>query len=321
MMASQEHSDINDPAGVTGEGDGLTLSPRQMRLIDEAMLIEQEEAKAAGALGFMARTLAQVTLPYTDQKDQLYYERTTGQISLAVRGHKKYGVPFGTLPRTVLAWMCTEAVRTKSPELVLGNSARAFMDKIDLAYNGRDLMRLKRQSLALVRSVISIDSTHTDVFEDIKIARKGFVFWSDTDPDQPSLWDSTMTLTEDFYKAVTTRPVPIDMRVYSALSKSRSPLAMDIYTWLVYRMYVLRVSGHKQALVPWAGLQAQFGTDTAQDDQGLRNFKRRFLGRLKEVLEFYPEAKGHVADAGEHLRITPAKLAIRATSGARLSRI
>lgn len=157
---------------------------RSSRLIEEALQIEQEEACLAGALGYLARTLAQVTLPHTNPKT-LYYERTAGKLSLAVRGHKAYGVPFGTVPRIVLAWICTEAVRTKSPELLIGRSAAEFARKLEMHYNGRDLARLKKQCLALARSLISIDGMDGDshAFEDIKIASRGFVFWSDRNPE------------------------------------------------------------------------------------------------------------------------------------------
>ena len=36
-------------------------------------------------------------------------------------------LPFGNLPRLLLAWICTEAVRTQSRELVLGRSLSKFM--------------------------------------------------------------------------------------------------------------------------------------------------------------------------------------------------
>lgn len=39
------------------------LSPSTIKLVEEAMAIEAEEAKAAGALGFMARMLVQATMP------------------------------------------------------------------------------------------------------------------------------------------------------------------------------------------------------------------------------------------------------------------
>lgn len=298
------------------------LTPRQRNLIDEALQIEQEEARSAGALGFMSRTLAQVTLPHTDPKT-LYYERTSGKLLLAVRGHKSYGVPFGTIPRIVLAWMCTEAVRTQSPILELGRSAADFSRKLELHYNGRDLARLKKQSLALARAVLSVDGldlpTSALAYEDIKITSRGFFFWSDKNPEQQSLWESTLILTDDFYKSVVTRPVPIDLRVLHALSKS--PLAMDIYTWLVYRMFVLRVSTHSHALIPWVGLKEQFGNGYANDVKGLNNFKINFKRRLKEVLMFYQDAEDHLKDAGEHLKMTPCRLHISHTKGAQLSKL
>lgn len=216
---------------------------RQPMLIEESLQIEQQEARAAGALGFLARTLAQVTLPHSDPHT-LYYKRTSGRLTLAVRGHETYGVPYGSLPRVVLAWICSEAVRTKCPVLELGHSAAEFSRKLDLHYNGRDLARLKKQCLALARALISIDGldAQSGAFEDIKIASSGFVFWNDTNLEQPCLWKSSLTLTDEFFRAATNHPVPIDLRVYHALSQS--PLSMDIYTWLVYRMFVLRMSQH-----------------------------------------------------------------------------
>lgn len=298
------------------------VTPRQRNLIDEAYLIEQEEARSAGAIGYMHRTLAQVTLPHTDPKT-LYYERSNGKLSIAVRGHKSFGVPFGTIPRVVLAWMCTEAVKTQSPILHIGRSAAEFSRKLDLHYNGRDLARLKKQCMALTRSLISIDIPDSQrnslEFEDIKITSRGFVFWNENNPEQRGLWESHFTLTDEFYKSVVTRPVPIDLRVFHALSKS--PFAIDIYTWLIYRMFVLRVSGHGQALIPWIGLKEQFGNGYANDVKGLSNFKVKFNARLKEVLLFYPEASTYLNDVGDHLKMKPCRLHLIHTNGAKLSKL
>lgn len=297
-----------------------SLTKRQRMLIDEAVWIEQQDATNADAIGTMARMLAQVTLPHTDPKT-LYYERTTGKLQLSIRGHKAYGVPYGTMPRVILAWICTEAAQTRSPELNLGRSAADFARKLGIRYDGPYLARLKRQSLALARALISIDGRDGEAlaFEDIKIANRGFMFWSDRYPEQPTLWESTIVLTQDFFEAVTTRPVPINLQVYHALSKS--PLAMDIYTWLTYRMFLLRVSRRPHALIPWDALKNQFGNGYADDAQGLRDFRKKFIRRLKEVLLFYPEASGHIQDAGENLRLTPCVLHLAHTGQAKLSKI
>lgn len=84
-------------------------------------------------------------------------------------------------------------------------------------------------------------------------------------------------------------------------------------------MFVLRRSGHGQALIPWAGLKDQFGNGYAADVKGLSNFKVNFKRRLKEVLVFYPEAENQLQDTGEHLKMTPCRLHIKHTKGAWLS--
>lgn len=282
-----------------------TKVPRHAALLDEALQIEQEETREARAVGFMAQTLAQLSLPHRDQGSELYYERTNGMVTLAVRGHKCHGLPYGTIPRVVLAWISTEAVRTRSPILELGRSAAEFSRKLSLHYNGRDLKRLKEQCFALSRAVISIDriGSNTLSFEDIKIARAGLIFWNDKSGNEPSLWQSTLTLTEDFYSAIVAAPVPLDLRAYYALRKS--PLAMDIYIWLTYRMFRLRVSRKAAVSIPWINLKAQFASDYPDTDQGLRDFKKAFLLRLREVLLLYSDADGHVVDDGKRLTLTP----------------
>ena len=41
-------------------------------------------------------------------------------------------LPFGNIPRLLLAWVCTEAVRTQRRELVLGSSLSKFMRKLGM---------------------------------------------------------------------------------------------------------------------------------------------------------------------------------------------
>ena len=46
-------------------------------------------------------------------------------------------LPFGNLPRLMLAWISTEAVQTQSRELVLGNSLSEFMRALGIYSNSR----------------------------------------------------------------------------------------------------------------------------------------------------------------------------------------
>lgn len=82
---------------------------------------------------------------------------------------------------------------------------------------------------------------------------------------------------------------------------------MDIYTWLTYRMFVLRRSGRPFVLIPWIGLKKQFGAGYGDHQQGLYDFKANFKKRLREVLNFYPEARESVAEdkMSGCLKLTP----------------
>lgn len=52
--------------------------------------------------------------------------------TLSLMAPTKIGLPYGTVPRLLLAWMTTEAVKTQSRELELGDSLSGFMRELDL---------------------------------------------------------------------------------------------------------------------------------------------------------------------------------------------
>ena len=115
-----------------------------------------------------------------------------------------------------------------------------------------------------------------EAMENIMVAKKAFILWQPRNPEEPSLWESTMELTEDFYKECITRPVPVDLRVLDALSAS--PMAMDVYVWLTYRVAKAR----QVSDLPWEFLMLQFGCIEGTE---VRTFRRQFLRALKQVME------------------------------------
>ncbi|MBW5284199.1 replication protein RepA [Burkholderia gladioli] len=298
----------------TRKKEEVPLSKRQRALIEEALCLEQEEAGGADATGYLARTLAQVTIPHVDPKLPLgqMYVRDTGKLTLTVvPTSKRHGVPYGVIPRMILAWICTEVVQTKERTLDLGRSQSEFMGQVGLHRNGRDIQRFRDQSLRLFKSVIAVEQVdqHADESRRLMISDQSSVFWHPTVDDQRSLWSSSLELTEGFYKEILRAPVPIKMEVYHALAKA--PFAMDIYTWLTYRMFVLQRSGKSVVSIPWIALKLQFGSGYADTKQGLYDFRANFKKRLREVLLFYREAEDHVKDIGDHLQLTPSKLHIQ----------
>ena len=259
------------------------------RLITDALAIEAQDAKDAGALGYMARALVQATLPHSKPESN-EFERRNGAFTLVMLAPSKVGLPYGVIPRLMMAWMTTEVVRTKRRELVLGDSMSEFMRQLDMNPTGGrwgSITRLRDQSRRLFTTSVSCFYDGTDAAGEggFRIADRHMLWWDPQSPEQRSLFNSTVMLSERFYDEVRTSPVPIDMRAMKALKKS--PLALDIYFWLTYRLSYLR----QARVIPWAALQLQFGASYRQDAHGLRDFKRAFLRELKKVVILYPKAK------------------------------
>lgn len=275
------------------------------QLIEEALAIEVQEAKAAGALGYMARVLVQATLPHSRLAGN-EFERRNGAFSLVMLAPSRIGLPYGVVPRLLLSWVSTEAVRTRERHLVLGDSLSSFMQQLDMMPTGGrwgSITRLREQSRRLFNTTISChyegnDST-TD--EGFLIASKNQLWWDPKRPEQGSLFQSTVTLSEEFFKEVVNHPVPLDMRALKALKKS--PLAIDLYVWLTYRLSYLR----RPAAIPWEALQLQFGSGYPDTAQGKANFKRKFAGALIKVEVVYSGLRGHVVPDVDHLLLSPAK--------------
>ena len=90
-------------------------------------------SEATPDTGFMARLMMLCSLPRTNPGTQLQYKRVNGPYTLIMTAVGQTGLPFGNLSRLLLAWVCTEAVRTQSRELFLGASLSGFMRKLGIA--------------------------------------------------------------------------------------------------------------------------------------------------------------------------------------------
>ena len=90
-------------------------------------------SEAAPEMGFMARLMMLCSLPRTNPGTQLQYKRVNGPYTLIMTAVGQTGLPFGNLSRLLLAWVCTEAVRTQSRELFLGASLSGFMRRLGMA--------------------------------------------------------------------------------------------------------------------------------------------------------------------------------------------
>lgn len=256
---------------------------------------------AAGEnLGFLTRLLVQVNLPH-DEPDKALpaWERVNGDTFLYIVPGRKVdtttgksdslGYPFGVIPRLLLIYLCSEAVRTKKPVINLGRSLSEFVDKIGLRRQGGkrgDITRLKEQLRRLLGATIRygvqpVRGKQTMVMEaDAKIASKWMLLW-DWDEKlegEQNLFESQVELDAAFFNEIIKRPVPLDIRVVSVLRQS--PLALDLYTWLTYRVNSLE----KPLKLSWGILAEQIGSNYGR----LTDFQRKASKAIKEIQRVWP---------------------------------
>ena len=244
-------------------------------------------AEAEPDRGFMARTMALCSLPRTNPGNRLQYKRVNGPFTLHMIAGGSNKLPFGNFPRLILAWVCTEAVRTQSRLLVLGPSLAKFMRELGVYSSGGGNVhtKLRNQMRRLFGCTVSMiyKDEHGEQFVSSLIAERGEFWWNK--PDQPSLWDSKIYLGEPFFQEIINRPVPIDMNTLTALK--RSTLGLDLYLWLTYRTFTLCAP----LRLTWRQVYRQFGVDPdrSSDRVTVRNFQRKVLRELKKIKLAWPE--------------------------------
>lgn len=268
-----------------------SISPQKMKLISISGEIRLDPDKSESA--FMARQLVQATLPHKNPGNVTAWSRKNGDLILTLRPgwdekkEKEIGYPYGTIPRLLLFWITTEAIRTKNPRIELGNSLAKFMKELGLdPYQGgkrSDVKRLQDQMRRLFQSTISFTQyTRGEAWINMQVAPKGMIWWDEKKPSQSTLFENWIHLGEDFFKAITSSPVPVDMRILKALK--RSPLALDFYAWATYTAYQTQQTGQSRSL-SWEVLHEQFGAEY----KDTKEFSRKAWYALLKVQAVYHE--------------------------------
>ena len=263
-------------------------------------------------LGFMARTMALCSLPRTNPGNRLQYKRVNGPYTLIMTATGDHKLPYGNLPRLLMAWLSTEAVRTQSREISLGDSLAEFMRTLGI-YNsgGQPQTRLRNQMDRLFNASVRLiyEDEHGKQFIASHIADRGEFWWDERKPDEYSLWDSKIELGEKLFNEIIQHPVPLDMNILAALK--RSALGLDFYLWLVYRTFALRAP----LRLSWPTLYRQFGTDPnkAEDNRTVQAFRTDSLRELKKIKLAWPDL--NYATAKGVLILYPSKPTIAPTTG------
>lgn len=325
-MASLNNSNgKNQPTRSSASPMFPLIPTSKLAQVEDAAALENEEANEAGYKGYVSRVFTQVSLPYKDplkvDPSLRAWKRRNGDMTLKVEpgeitypdGHSAYELPYGKYPRLILPWLTTNIVRRDREEsrasdgtmtIALPASTRAFFTELGLQQSGIGSRQFTAQLRRLfkarfeVSEVVTKDSGFGERSASFQVA-DGFQLWFSKDAGelaQGGLWNSEVVVSARFVDDLLEVPIPIDLRALSVLAGS-GPLAMDMYSWLNYRLPAAR----RSSVVPWELLNWQFGGQYKL----VRQFKAQFLKHLPAVQIVYPGAQVDVQDQGLFIRHSP----------------
>jgi hypothetical protein len=271
------------------------------------MNAESAASTAVSGISFQYVPLIQCSFPHADPKDATKFTRKNGWLELTLgTTHPDTGLPYGVPARLLTIYCTSEAVRTNSPEIYLGDSVHDFLRRLDVPITRGargSLSVYANQLLRLIHSTLSIDENIRDGAgrQGLHMRQALFVeearLWWDDDLEHPknrrgagrSIGNgSSLMLSSVLFHSILERSAPLATSAIKRLRKS--PMDLDVYAWLVHRLFHLS----KPSMVSWEQLSNQFG-----HNYGLpRKFRHFFLDSLKRVSAVYPEAKLQISESG-----------------------
>jgi hypothetical protein len=252
---------------------------------------------AAEGISFQYVPLIQCSFPHADPKDATTFTRRNGWLELTLGTTRPdAGLPYGVPARLLTIYCTSEAVRTNSPEIYLGDSVHDFLRRLDVPITRGargSLSVYANQLLRLIRSTLTIDENIKD-----GAGRAGLHIRQALFVEEAQLWwdepegkvgnGSSLVLSSVLFHSILERSAPLATHAIKRLRKS--PMDLDVYAWLVHRLFHL----NKPSMVSWSQLSEQFGHNYREP----RTFRRFFLDSLKRVSAVYPEAKLNVGASG-----------------------
>lgn len=252
--------------------------------IAAAVLAEESET-----LGICHAGFALTSLPHKNI-NELCWRREGHRVTLLVESGREengdpVGIPYGSKARMILIYLQTQALRSRSREVELGRSLKAWMKAMGISTIGGATYKV------VTEQARRISACRLTFFSENGMSRQrdngGFVdnaielAGTLNDDRQPSLWTDRVRLNETFYHSLIEHPVPVSETALREIGNKS--MAIDIYIWLAYRLHSLS----KPTPVSWTSLYAQFGAGFG----ALRNFKPAFSEALRMALAAYPGAQ------------------------------
>ncbi|MDE0125855.1 MAG: replication protein RepA [Bryobacterales bacterium] len=219
---------------------------------------------------YLPTRLVSTTLPHRRVKGKEFV-RINGDMTMSLTATQKSGLPYGVYPRLALMHLTTRAVLEGRRHFLIGESATDFLASLGITNSGG-----RRGSATRARAQLRMLASTAFTWESRNSGRSHDRWRGMLLADE---WDSRpgsgvhVTLTASFFAMARSSSVPLDAKIVQKLR--RSPMALDVYAWLTWRVSTLK----KETVIPWLALERQLGCDFRTP----RQFRWKFRKALTKV--------------------------------------
>lgn len=288
------------------------LTRKTQKLIDTSIKIAAEPP-GGSEMAFAHAILCQVGMPRSKVDGNEFVRKCGGAVLKITSGDLWDGreliaqpIPYGPMPRLIMSYLNTYALRLGSPEVPVGGSASEFLRMIGKGTNGGTRgvfpsFRKQTQALAACRMILGFNANGIAYTYNGQPVQEFQAFIN----DQHSLWPGVVRLSDEYYRTLKEHAVPLDIRALAELMGSS--LALDIYYWLAQRLY--RIEG-RPLVLHWKALKEQFGQEYTGANAE-KDFKTKFTTAFNQVLLAYPTARAKRVTGGLLLAASPPPVAPR----------
>jgi hypothetical protein len=245
--------------------------------------------------GLPRRDLKEPTQRWTVSTDYATLTVTPGVRRLTEAGEAvPIGVPFGSYARLVLLDWQSEAIRRGSRHIHIGRSMSDALRRMGLPH-GSEAMRMLQEQIERL-SVCTVAFALENGGRGLYVNQPLVELAEYTYGRGNKRFIESVMLSQGYYEQLIRHPVALDQ---SAIIDLRdSPTALDIYTWLAWRLPALK----QETKVGWVALKAQLGGGATL----MKNFKPHFRPSFMAAHAVYREANVELTEDGVILRPSPA---------------
>ena len=214
--------------------------------------------------------------------------------AVAVDGRRiAAAIPSGSYARLILRMIDSHLLRNPGNNVPTGSSAWKWLDALGCAQSKSARDRASRAMMATAAAEITFGFGSTTKY--CRVIRE-VADWRTR--EDGLCWPTELRVSADYAADLRDgRAYPLDTRAMLGLC-SKSALAMDLYTWLAYRLPRAKPGGET---ISWVAVQVQFGgPDSASDSVG--SWRRYVRKQLQAVRSVYPDALVDLVPGGLKLR-------------------